>query len=1121
MNRLSVVSLALLVAVATIGCALPAQADKAAPSISSVSPSSVVATAQGFTLNVFGSNFTGNSVVFWNSSPRPTVTINSSQLQAFISSGDIAAAGTAQVAVVNPKPSPQQSNSVPLTIQSPPLLQITTNSLPSAVVQLPYSAAVANSGGVAPYSWKVASDQLPPGLALDATNGAIAGVPGQSGKYSFTAQVSDSSPTPQTASQPLAVSVTGPSPLVISTTSLPNGAVQTAYSATLAARGGTVPYYWSAISGALPAGLGLDNSTGAISGTPTQSGGYTFTVQLKDSASPPQFATNTFTITVANAALQITTSALSGGAMLAPYTAALAATGGTPPYSWGVASGSLPPGLALGASTGAITGTPSSIGQYSFTAQVKDSAASPQSASKALGVSVAPVVLQITNGSLASGQVQVAYSAGLSASGGAAPYSWSVVSGSLPAGVSLNASTGIVAGTPTQAGTFAFAVQVNDAGAQSAQKSFSVVIGSAPGQPLSIKTSALPQMTISQAYSVTLQATGGTSPYTWSVVSGLLPPGLTLAASSGTLSGTPSTSGQFSFTVRVKDAAAVTASQAYTVTIASAPSLAPLPLAITTTGLSTGTVGAPYAAQLQASGGNAPYTWALTSGALPPGLSLTAVGIISGTPSAAGNYSFAASVTGGGTVTGNFTLTVTAPPSTPPPGAGTYTSRTDLNAAPETIPTLCSPAPCTMSSSDLNANLTYLRVTDTNTTTGAEQFATAGSASQRMWNSNSTAFWVNDTAAGVGIFFRFNPSTQSATKIACTSGAAQCYNGALSTFGVAGNADVAMSPVNPYVVYGIQGSQIKKMDFSATVSNPAAAPTVTVVADASSCPGIPTSSGASLLEITEGDTRFATVFGAGQDTWRTYFVWDATSGCRWMDIATMTSGGNWGPTGSATLYNESGAVICTGGGCTNVGGSNYTCGAIHDTRFSHDGRWVFGNTHCSFGSLNPAPFYFWDVGTNNVYSLGDTGGGVGPYYAGSHFVMGFDGYFLNNDTDYSGHYITKRQLPPTGTNSFVLTHSQVSDGHFSWNNQTGGSLQPAILSNYQTTSPSQVWQDEIVGVSLDGSQTVYRFAHMYTRNHDGFNASGLANVSRDGKWAIFCSDWGGTSRNDVFLVPLK
>jgi len=199
MNRLSVVSLALLVAVATIGCALPAQADKAAPSISSISPSTAVASTQGFTLNVFGSNFTGNCVVLWNGSSRPTVTINSNQLQAFISSADIAAAGTAQVAVVNPKPSPVQSNSVPLTIQSSSSLQITTNSLPTAVVQLPYSAAVANSGGVAPYTWKVASGQLPPGLALEAASGAIWGVPGQAGKYSFTAQVTDSSPAPQTA----------------------------------------------------------------------------------------------------------------------------------------------------------------------------------------------------------------------------------------------------------------------------------------------------------------------------------------------------------------------------------------------------------------------------------------------------------------------------------------------------------------------------------------------------------------------------------------------------------------------------------------------------------------------------------------------------------------------------------------------------------------------------------------------------------------------------------------------------------------------------------------------------------------------------------------------------------
>src|SRR5712692_7827911 len=203
MKRLFAVTLAAVVAIEILGCAAPANAAKG-PVITSISPSSVIAGGPGFTLTVHGSNFNGNSYVLWNGAQRPAVTINGTQVQALISSADTATAGTIQITVVDPKPFPHQSNPTSLSINSVSLT-ITTASLPTATVQQPYSAAISNSGGVAPYTWKIASGQLPPGLALDSTSGAINGAPGQSGKCAFTAQVSDSSSTPQTDSQTLAV----------------------------------------------------------------------------------------------------------------------------------------------------------------------------------------------------------------------------------------------------------------------------------------------------------------------------------------------------------------------------------------------------------------------------------------------------------------------------------------------------------------------------------------------------------------------------------------------------------------------------------------------------------------------------------------------------------------------------------------------------------------------------------------------------------------------------------------------------------------------------------------------------------------------------------------------------
>src|SRR5205085_2256408 len=160
--------------------------------------------------------------------------------------------------------------------------------------------------------------------------------------------------------------------------SLPSGQAQSPYSATVTASGGTPPYTWSVISGALPAGLALNASTGAIAGTPTDGPG-TFTVRVTDSAAPPQAASKPLTIAIAPA---ITTASLPGGQVQSAYTASLAVTGGTPPYAWSLAAGALPAGLILNPATGAIAGTPTVAGQSTLTVKVADSAVTPQSANK-------------------------------------------------------------------------------------------------------------------------------------------------------------------------------------------------------------------------------------------------------------------------------------------------------------------------------------------------------------------------------------------------------------------------------------------------------------------------------------------------------------------------------------------------------------------------------------------------------------------------------------------------------------------------------------------------------------------------------------------------------------------
>ena len=253
------------------------------------------------------------------------------------------------------------------------------------------------------------------------------------------------------------------SPLNITTTSLPSATLNFQYSATLGASGGVPPYTWNVTVGSLPPGLNLDPASGLISGTPTVTGTYPFTVQVADSQSPPATASAPLSITVNATLTQLTvvTTSLPAGTQNTAYNAMLAATGGVTPYTWSVIAGSLPVGLHLNVSTGAITGTPSGAGISNFTVQVTDFQLS--TATAPLSITIAPaVVLSITTTSLPSGNAGTAYSATVVAIGGVYPYSWSITSGTLPPGLGLNPSTGAISGTPTTVGTSNFTVKVTD-----------------------------------------------------------------------------------------------------------------------------------------------------------------------------------------------------------------------------------------------------------------------------------------------------------------------------------------------------------------------------------------------------------------------------------------------------------------------------------------------------------------------------------------------------------------------------------------------------------------------------------------------------------------------------------
>lgn len=209
-----------------------------------------------------------------------------------------------------------------------------------------------------------------------------------------------------------------------------------------------------------------------------------------------------------------------------------------------------------------MTGTP--LGVYTVDSTGSTGAVISDSAG-VIYLANGPSTLGVITQTLPSGVVGTAYSQALTAGGGASPYTWSLSSGSLPAGLSL-ATGGTISGTPTSTGTFTFVVLVTDADSNTSPGSLTISIGPA----LSIITSSLVGGTVGTAYSAIVSASGGVSPYTWTIQSGSIPTGMSFS-SLGELSGTPTVAGTFIFTVRVTDSATVIQDKELSVTIGAAP----------------------------------------------------------------------------------------------------------------------------------------------------------------------------------------------------------------------------------------------------------------------------------------------------------------------------------------------------------------------------------------------------------------------------------------------------------------------------------------------------------------------------------------------------------------------
>jgi hypothetical protein len=552
----------------------------------------------------------------------------------------------------------------------------TPNPMPVPTYGVAYSQQIEVIGGTGTYtSWAtpLASNPLPAGLSINQTTGVVTGTPGETGSYSTLFQVTDSGGN--TLEQFVTFNISAPTPVTVNIGNGPIlGPFQGGGNATvnLNPSGGTPPYVFTVVAGSLPPFCALEsgnelltNAGGSYDLTCAQMGPgtYTFTLQVTDSVG--NYGVKVMTMTFAPQTL-FTNSSLANGSAGTAYSQQLLEWDNSGNISWSLAPGSaLPTGMTLNGAT--IGGTPSTAGNYAFTLDATDSATG-DTIGYSFSISVSTIT--ITNPSIipVHAPYLAPYSYQFNATGGGATKTWSA--NNLPPGLSISSTTGLVTGTSQGSGGYNVSVTVTD-GSSTLTRNFTIFVDYPQLLTISPASTSLPDARLNQSYSFTLQPSGGIGPYTWSVAQGSsLPAGMNLYSGSALpqnfkqgvtiLAGAPSTAKQYTFTLVVTDSSqpANTVQATYTLNVT--------PMVIDSGGLPNGTINVAYSRQLTAVGGTGPYTFSYSAAnlypqILPPGITINSSGLISGTPTSTGPYSFKVTVADSAshTYTTGYSMTVT------------------------------------------------------------------------------------------------------------------------------------------------------------------------------------------------------------------------------------------------------------------------------------------------------------------------------------------------------------------------------------------------------------------------------------------------------------------------------
>ena len=370
---------------------------------------------------------------------------------------------------------------------------------------------------------------------------------------------------------------------------------------------------------------------------------------------------------------------------------------------------------------------------------------------------------------------------------------------------------------------------------------------------------------------------------------------------------------------------------------------------------------------------------------------------------------------------------------------------------------------------------------------------TPSSAEQNSWNKDSTMFYVT-TAGGSFILFEFDPATMK-PKLA------RSHN---LTWG--GEPQFSFS--QPNILYGMSRGEAAFEQYDTASGR------VSQINKPSKCVKLDARDQGHAITVSADDSRFMTVLGPRQDDNYLIYVYDRTQGCRWYNTVTGEIGGDWGPKGTISVPDRF---------------------PLHNARMAKSGKFLYATR-----GANGSPGHQWVVWEIDTLNVGVCAKGCsGHHVLGYSHIIGASGMVnpmelvswpLNNLSQFTP--LIKGLEPVHGVEHWY-------DSHFSWNNDDPDDSTPVCFSTYQPRNPgtpatpltvSEPWENEIDCAETDGrSSKVWRFAHTYSTGKNGFWSTPRGNVSQDGRFFMFTSDWedqlgkapDGKYRTDVFVVELK